>query len=523
MDTKALRQKILDLAIRGKLVPQDSNDEPAEVLLERIREQKQQMLKEGKLKKKDIKNDTIIFKGEDNLHYEKFQDGTVKCIEDEIPFEVPEGWEWCRLLSLSIKIGAGSTPTGGAAVYTTSGIKFIRSQNVYDDGLFLDDVAYIPEEINQKKSGSIVKSKDILLNITGGSIGRCALVSDDFDIANVNQHVMIIRLANLELRKYIHSVVISPYIQEQIISRQVGSGRGGLSAETLSTFLIPLPPLNEQVSINRKLNECISQVLAIADAKCNISNLIIATKSKILDLAIRGKLVPQDSNDEPASVLLERIRAEKEELIKQGKIKRDKKESIIFRGDDNSYYQDLPENWQFTSLREITTSLTLNDGDWILSQNMSNIGDVKLLQLGSIGNMVYIDKGFKYLTKDIFKELSCTEIFSGYLLINRIISDKMCCCIVPDIDGTIITTVDTCWIAPSNTSYDIKFLMYQLASPTFQKEVLLKSSGTTRRRISKNNLINIALLLPPLAEQKRIVTAIEEAFSKLDKISESLA
>ena len=447
----------------------------------------------------------------------------MKCIEDEIPFEVPEGWSWCRLLSLSIKIGAGSTPTGGAAVYTTSGIKFIRSQNVYDDGLFLDDVAYIPEEINQKKSGSIVKSKDILLNITGGSIGRCALVSDDFDIANVNQHVMIIRLANLELRKYIHSVVISPYIQEQIISRQVGSGRGGLSAETLSTFLIPLPPLNEQVSINRKLNECISQVLAIADAKCNISNLIIATKSKILDLAIRGKLVPQDSNDEPASVLLERIRAEKEELIKQGKIKRDKKESIIFRGDDNSYYQDLPENWQFTSLREITTSLTLNDGDWILSQNMSNIGDVKLLQLGSIGNMVYIDKGFKYLTKDIFKELSCTEIFSGYLLINRIISDKMCCCIVPDIDGTIITTVDTCWIAPSNTSYDIKFLMYQLASPTFQKEVLLKSSGTTRRRISKNNLINIALLLPPLAEQKRIVTAIEEAFSKLDKISESLA
>ena len=97
MDTKALRQKILDLAIRGKLVPQDPNDEPAEVLLERIREQKQQMLKEGKLKKKDIKNDTIIFKGEDNLHYEKFQDGTVKCIEDEIPFEVPEGWCWVRV------------------------------------------------------------------------------------------------------------------------------------------------------------------------------------------------------------------------------------------------------------------------------------------------------------------------------------------------------------------------------------------------------------------------------------------
>ena len=172
MDTKALRQKILDLAIRGKLVPQNPNDEPASILLEKIREQKQQMFKEGKLKKKDIKNDSIIFKGEDNLHYEKFQDGTIKCIEDEIPFEIPEGWAWCRLYSLSVKIGAGSTPTGGAAVYTTSGIKFIRSQNVYNDGLILNDVAYISEEINQKKSGSIVKPKDILLNITGGSIGR---------------------------------------------------------------------------------------------------------------------------------------------------------------------------------------------------------------------------------------------------------------------------------------------------------------------------------------------------------------
>ena len=260
----------------------------------------------------------------------------MKCIEAEIPFELPEGWCWCRLQSLSIKIGAGSTPTGGSAVYTTSGIKFIRSQNVYNDGLILTDVAYISEEINQKKSGSIVKAKDILLNITGGSIGRCALVPDEFDIANVNQHVMIIRLMNLELRKYIHSVIISSYIQAQILSKQVGSGRGGLSAETLSTFLIPLPPMDEQVSIIGKLNNCISQVLTIANEQCKVSDLISTAKSKILDLAIRGQLVPQDPNDEPASVLLERIKAEKEELIKQGKIKRDKKESIIFKGDDNS-------------------------------------------------------------------------------------------------------------------------------------------------------------------------------------------
>ena len=185
--------------------------------------------------------------------------------------------------------------------------------------------------------------------------------------------------------------------------------------------------------------------------------------------------------------------------------------------------QDLPENWEITTLRKITTPLTLNDGDWILSENMSPNGEVKLLQLGSIGNMVYIDKGFKYLSKQTFDELSCTTIFPKYLLINRIISDKMCCCIIPNIEGTIITTVDTCWIAPCSHVYNLKFLMYQLASPVFQSMVLIKATGTTRKRISKSNLIDLPLLFPPLVEQNRIVEAIETAFAQLDEIANSIA
>ena len=243
---------------------------------------------------------------------------------------------------------------------------------MYDNGLVLNDVAYISEEINQKKSGSIVKPQDILLNITGGSIGRCALVPDDFDIANVNQHVLIIRLVEVSLRQYIHSVIISPYIQEQILSKQVGSGRGGLSAETTSSFLIPIPPIQEQYAIQDKLQQCISCVSEIAIEKTNIINLVSKAKDKILDLAIRGQLVPQDPNDEPASVLLDHIRAEKDELVKQGKIKRDKKESIIFKGEDNSYYEkmadgklhclddqlpfELPEGWEWCNLSMIGTT-----------------------------------------------------------------------------------------------------------------------------------------------------------------------
>ena len=452
----------------------------------------------------------------------------MKCIEDEIPFEVPKGWEWCRLLPLTIKIGAGSTPTGGAAVYSTSGIKFIRSQNVYDDGLVLTDVAYISEEINQKKSGSIVKPKDILLNITGGSIGRCALVPDDFDIANVNQHVIIIRLVNPELRKYLHDVITSPYIQEQILSRQVGSGRGGLSAETLSTFLIPLPPMNEQVSIIKKLQDCISYTLTIADAQRSVSDLVSATKSKILDLAIRGKLVPQDPNDEPASVLLERIRAEKEELIKQGKIKRDKKESIIFRGDDNSYYlrtgrveesledwrfDDLPETWKICCLGELC-----DYGDCINVNTEDIAEDAWILDLEDIEK----DTGtvLKKVTKDQRNSVSTKHKFhSGQVLYSKL---------RPYLNKVVLSDADgycTSEILPLEFKNCVlpEYARYYLMSGTFIAYANHCSYGVKMPRLGTTDGKKAIFSLPPLSEQKRIVETIDFCFVQLNKISEALA
>ena len=244
-----LKKSILQEAVQGKLVPQDSSDEPAEALLERIRAEKRRLIKEGKIKKD--KHESVIFR-RDNSHYEK-RGSEVVCIDDEIPFDIPELWSWCRLNELCTKIGAGSTPTGGKTIYVPEGIKFIRSQNVYNDGLKLNDISYITEEINAKKKGSIVRSKDILLNITGGSIGRCAVVPDDFDIANVNQHVMIIRLVEPKMRHWIHTILISEYIQNLIMDVQVGVSREGLSATKLMNFLIPVPPISEQ---NRILDFC---------------------------------------------------------------------------------------------------------------------------------------------------------------------------------------------------------------------------------------------------------------------------
>ena len=187
-------------------------------------------------------------------------DGIERCIDDEIPFEIPESWCWCRLKDLTAKIGAGSTPAGGRAVYVNRGVKFIRSQNVYNDGLRLEDIAYITPETNQKKSGSIVYPMDILLNITGGSIGRCAVVPDDFDIANVNQHVMIIRCINPDVREWVHAIIISEYVQNMIMDVQVGVSREGLSATKLMDFLIPMPSTSEQHRVLREYTKIVQLV-----------------------------------------------------------------------------------------------------------------------------------------------------------------------------------------------------------------------------------------------------------------------
>lgn len=331
MDTKALRQKILDLAIRGKLVPQDPNDEPASVLLERIRAEKQQMVKDGKLKAKDIKNDTVIFKGEDSLHYEKFADGSVKCIEDEIPFELPQGWEWTRL-------GVIFSHNTGKALNSKSQVgnpyTYITTSNLYWNRFELTDLKqmlFTDAELEK----CTVKKGDLLV-CEGGDIGRSAIWENDDEI-RIQNHIHKMRpYIKLNIKFYYY--VLYLYKHTERINGK-GIGIQGLSSNQLHSLLFPLPPINEQNIIANKINGYFEYIDFLEKEKSNLSSAIQATKSKILDFAIRGKLVPQDPNDEPASVLLERIRAEKEELIKQGKIKRDKRESVIFKGEDNLCYQ----------------------------------------------------------------------------------------------------------------------------------------------------------------------------------------
>ena len=181
---------------------------------------------------------------------------------------------------------------------------------------------------------------------------------------------------------------------------------------------------------------------------------------------------------------------------------------------------DLPQGWAWARLSDLTDSSVLNDGDWIVSSDMSENGNVKLLQLGSVGNGIYENKGFKYITEAKFRELGCTEIHQGYLLINRMIGDNLLACILPPIEGKVITAVDVCWIAPSDR-YDVKWLLFLVLSQWFQKKAKSLGAGEGRVRISKGNLVKIVFPMPPLSEQKRIVARVEELFAYAATLEEA--
>ena len=504
IDTKALREKILDLAIRGKLVPQDPNDEPASVLLERIRTQKQQMVNEGKLKPKDIKNDTIIFKGEDNLHYEKFQDGTVKCIEDEITFEVPEGWAWCRLNALSENITDGDHQPPPQTKY---GIPFLVISNVSDGNIHFENTRYVSEEYyNQLSNYRKAQKGDLLFTVTG-SYGIPIVVDTETPFC-FQRHIAIIRPCVIS-NAYLSIVLGSMYIRKQCDELSTGTAQKTVGLTTMRNFLIPVPPFVEQSAIIEKAKEALSLTALIQVNKDSLAKAIARVKSKVLDLAIRGKLVPQNPNDEPASVLLERIRAEKEELIAQGKIKRNKKESIIFKGEDNSYYRDIPKNWELCSIlniAEVELGKTLdkekNTGKFYPYLRSINIkwNDIDLTDL----------KQMRFEPEEIERY----SVQKNDLLICEG-GDVGRCCVWKDEPILYQNALHRVRFYGSCNPYFFMYTLMLLESIGYLKSI---SNGVTIKHLTKNVLSTIQFPLPPLAEQKRIVEAIKSAFAQLDHI-----
>ena len=517
METKALRRKILDLAIRGQLVPQDPADEPASVLLDRIRAEKQKMVKEGKLKAKDIKNDSIIFVGEDSLHYEKFADGSVKCIEDEIPFELPEGWAWARLGTVFSTVTGATPSTNDASLYGTD-YPFYKPTDL-DAGY---NVCGAEDSVSEKGylSGRPLPKFSVLVTCIGATIGKTGYISN---AGICNQQINAVLPNSEVLSDYTYFCMCSQYEQEQIWTNSSATTLPILNKSKFDNLLFPIPPHEQQSRIVERIKGLFFFVEKVQSNQESLKTTVGIAKSKILDLAIRGQLVPQDPNDEPASVLLERIRAEKEELIRQGKLKRDKKESVIFRGDDNSYYEkvggevqcidneipfDIPETWAFVRLKHIGTVI----GGGTPKTNVPSFwdGEIPWLTPADLSGHkeIYVSAGGRNIKREGLDSSSAQLMPAGAVLY----SSRAPIGYVAISANPIATNQGFKSVVPYDFSMS-EYLYYCLQART--PDIEQRATGTTFKEISGSAMAETIIPLPPIAEQQRIVSCVQSYVEKL--------
>ena len=509
MNGKQLKNSILQWAIQGKLVPQDPNDEPASVLLERIREEKARLVKEGKIKKD--KNESIIFRGDDNSHYEKFlATGDIKCIDDEIPFEIPEGWEWCRLKDMC-SICTGATFKKDDATQSQRGTRILRGGNILPFQVKLkDDDIFIPS--NLVKENILLKQNDIVTPAVTSleNIGKMARIEADMLNTTVGGFVFILRpyYNNDTLSQYMLFVMSAPPTVEYMrsITNKSGQAFYNIGKERLATTLIPLPPYAEQRRIALTMSKTLPQVEKYAKHQTDLdrlnTNITVSLKKSILQEAIQGKLVPQDPNDEPASVLLERIREEKLRLLKEGKLKKkDITDSVIFKGEDNKYYEQIG-----SEVYEIETEMQF-PATWELVR----LGDICRLVDGEKRSGAYPCLDAKYLrgksAATILQSGKFVQVGDNIILVDGENSGEVFS--VP-VDGYMGSTFKQLWISSElHLPYILHFIL-------FYKEQLRNSKkGAAIPHLNKEIFYNLPVGIPPLKEQQKLSESVNILFSKL--------
>ena len=470
MDTKALRQKILDLAIHGKLVPQDPNDEPASVLLERIRAEKERLIKEGKIKK--VKK---YAKTSDKPHY---------------PYQLPEGWVWCRLEDYVFSVTDGDHQ---APPKVSKGIPFLVISNIADGSLDFSNTRYVPEEYYEKiQMERKPKRGDILFSVTG-SYGIVVNIKTDRQFC-FQRHIGLIKptISN----EYLSFVLMSNYIKSLCDKLATGTAQKTVGLDTLRSLYVPIAPIEEQERIVAKIKHLLLQINFLEAGKGKLVAAIKQAKSKILDLAIHGKLVPQDPNDEPAIELLKRINP-KAEIIT-----------------DNGHYQKLPVGWCVCHINEISESLLGKT----LDRTKDN-GEFKRYVCAVNVQWGYFDfttqKEFRIEAKDFERY----AVKKGDLLI----------CEGGDVGRCAIWDTDTemyyqnalhrvrCKLGISE-----KYLQYSLWHFKLNGVIDSLCKGVTIKHFTQSTMNKLEIPLPPFAEQQRIVAKIEELFHQLDIIEESL-
>ena len=473
MDTKKLRQKILDLAIRGKLVPQDPNDEPASVLLERIRAEKEQLIKEGKIKRSKKSAAT------DKSHYEN------------VPFEIPGNWCWCKLSDVcNFESGYAFSSDD----YKDKGTPLVRISNIQDGLVSLDNCVYIEGDIDKR---FIINNGDLLIAMSGATTGKMGVYQYDCP-ALLNQRVGNIKVnTSLLLQKY-----RDYFMQSQgdlILKLSYGGAQPNVSAKIISDLFIPIPSLNEQEKIVAEIEKWFGFIDEIENGKIELESHIKKTKSKILDLAISGKLVPQDPNDEPAIELLKRI-------------------NPGFKPCDNSHYENLPfeepDGWCWATLGSI--------GKWQSGATPSRMrkdyygGDIPWLKTGDLNDW-YITDIPEYITQQALNETSVKLNPAGSILIAMYGATigKIGILTMP------ATTNQACCACISHNGIEQMYLFYYLLS--HKEEFVRQGGGGAQPNISKEKIVETLIPIPPLSEQLRIIKAIEAIFNQIDTITAELS
>ena len=514
MAPEQLKASILQRAMEGKLVPQDPNDEPASELLKRIKAEKEKLISEGKIKRD--KKETEIFRGDDGKHYEKFADGSTQ--EIDVPYDIPENWEWVRLNDITSYIQRGKSPK-----YSNIPIYPVIAQKCNQwSGFSIDLARFIdPETVHSYQKERLLRDGDLMWNSTGlGTLGRLAIYHENknpYGWAVADSHVTVIRVLSGFINcHFIYNFLSSPIVQSVIEEKASGSTKQKeLLTKTIKEYLFPLPPLSEQQRIVEAIESALEKVDEYAESYNILEQLDKEfpdkLKKSILQYAMQGKLVDQDPNDESVEVLLEKIRAEKQKLFEEGKIKKkDLEESIIYQGDDNSYYGKIPMNWVQTTLNYIGIISTGNTPSKNSPENYG--GEIPfykpadLLQ-GELYNAT------EYLS--VLGNTKSRKIKSGSILINGI--GNIGIAGIVRVDGAFNQQMHGIEVFNFINS---KFLLLAIQSDFMQKQFKNNISSTTIPILNKTRFSQTIINFPDIRTQKLIITKAEKLFEKVSQFPE---
>ena len=526
MNGKQLKNSILQWAIQGKLVPQDPNDEPASVLLEKIRQEKERLIKEKKIKRD--KNASIIYRGEDNSYYEKIlATGEVKCIDEEVPFEIPQGWEWERIGNL-FETTSGSTPLSRNPDYYQNGsINWVRTTDL-NNGVLCKTEIQITEKACSDYNLTILPQNSVCIAMYGGAgtIGKHSILQFD---TTINQSVCAIKPNGYCNMDYLHTFI--EYQRPYWMDFAAGSRKDpNINQLIIKHCLLPIPPQKEQTRIVEKLSLLYPYITLYGECQIKLDyinkEILDKLKKSILQEAIQGKLVSQLEEEGTAKELLGQIKAEKQRLVKDGKLKKSAlNDSVIFKGDDNKYYEkigkkcvditdeipfDLPCNWcwcRFSNIASMTIGKTPARGEqtyWINGKyNWVSISDM-------------IDGGLISRTKEKVSDLAVEEVFSAP------ISEKGCLLMSfkLSIGKTSILDIDAFHNEAIITIRPVIDKEYVMRNYLFKVLPLIANLGESKdaikgKTLNSKSLSNLLIPLPSLVEQQRIVEKIEQLMQLL--------